>query len=71
VLDPRGVLGVIGKRRVDRGETERHRGLAQAGLIMGVIGTVLGLLALAAWIVFVVLAAGGDLYEAWVRSAGM
>jgi Domain of unknown function (DUF4190) len=65
------VFGVIGKRRVDRGETDQHRGLAQAGLIMGIIGTVLGLVALAAWIVFIALAAGGHLDEALVRSPGM
>ena len=38
------VLGGSGKRKVDRGETKRQRGLAQAGFITGIIGTVLGLL---------------------------
>lgn len=43
------VVGVQARRRVDRGETDQHRGLAQAGLVMGVIGTVLGVLAIVGW----------------------
>jgi hypothetical protein len=43
------VIGVQARRRVDRGETDQHRGVAQAGLVMGVIGTVLGLLAIVGW----------------------
>jgi len=45
-----------GKRRVDSGETPKHRGLAQAGWIIGIISLVLSLLATAGWILILVLA---------------
>jgi hypothetical protein len=38
-----------GKRKVDAGETPKHRGLAQAGLIVGWVGLGLSILAIAAW----------------------
>lgn len=59
------VLGNIGMRRVDRGESDGHRALANLGRITGVIGTVLSLLALAAWLVVAVLldAAGDSLTD--------
>ena len=38
-----------GKRKVDSGETPKHRGLAQAGLIVGWVGLGLSILAIAAW----------------------
>ena len=44
------VFGVQGKRRVDRGETAEHRGLAQAGFIMGVVGVALAVAAIVGWI---------------------
>ena len=44
------VYGVKGKRRVDRGDTRKHRGFAQAGFIIGIVGVVLSLLAAAVWI---------------------
>ena len=43
-------LGRSGKRKYDRGDTPKHRGLAQAGFVMGIVGTVLTLLAAAGWI---------------------
>jgi hypothetical protein len=42
------VLGVKGRRDVDRGQTRQHRGLATGGLVAGIIATVLGVLILAA-----------------------
>ena len=59
------VLGNMGMRRVDRGESDGHRALANLGRITGVIGTVLSLLALAAWLVVAVLldAAGDSLTD--------
>ena len=50
------ILGVQGKRRVDRGETLEHRGLAQAGIVTGVIGVVLGALGIVGWVLLFVLA---------------
>jgi hypothetical protein len=43
------VLGVRGKRRVDSGETHEHRGRAQAGMILGIVGVVIGVLAIIGW----------------------
>jgi len=43
------MLGVTGMRRVDRGETTARRGMAQAGMLLGVIGTIIGGLAILAW----------------------
>jgi hypothetical protein len=45
------VLGRAGRRRVDRGEASRHRGLGQAGWVVGIATTVLGVLAAVVWIV--------------------
>ena len=41
-------VGRNGMKKVDAGETRKHRGLGQAGFITGIIGTILSLLALAA-----------------------
>ena len=49
-----------GKQRVDRGETPKHGGLAQAGFITGIVTLVLSLLATAFWVVIVVLLATDD-----------
>jgi hypothetical protein len=54
------VLGRKGVRRVDAGETPRHRGLAQAGFWIGVAALVLSLLATAAWIAVLVAAVSDD-----------
>ena len=43
------ILGVQAKRKVDRGETTERRGMAQAGIALGIIGTVVGGLAIIAW----------------------
>jgi hypothetical protein len=43
------ILGVRGRRRVDRGETHEHRGRAQAGIILGIVGVVIGVLAIIGW----------------------
>ncbi len=39
-----------GRRRVDRGQSPKHRGLAQAGFIIGIVALVLALIATAGWI---------------------
>jgi hypothetical protein len=43
------VFGLRGMRRVDRGETAQRRGMAQAGMVLGVVGTVAGGLAIIGW----------------------
>ena len=42
-------FGVQGRRKVDRGETAERRGMAQAGMLLGIVGTVIGGLAIIAW----------------------
>jgi hypothetical protein len=54
------VLGRKGVRRVDAGETPRHRGLGQAGFWIGVVSLVLSLLATAAWIAVLIAAISDD-----------
>lgn len=49
------VLGRSGKRKVDRGETRRNRGHAQAGFVMGIVGTALGLLGVVGFILLIAL----------------
>lgn len=49
-----------GRARVDRGETRRHRDLAQAGLIIGVVALVLAALATAFWVLVLVLYATSE-----------
>lgn len=44
-----------GKQRVDRGETPKHGGLAQAGFITGIVTLVLSLLATAFWVLIIVI----------------
>jgi hypothetical protein len=43
------ILGRNGKRKVDTGKTPKHRGLAQAGFIVGWISLALSILATVAW----------------------
>ena len=49
-----------GRSRVDRGETPKHRGLAQAGFIVGIVSLVLSVLATAFWTFFVIAYATDD-----------
>jgi hypothetical protein len=49
-----------GKRRVDAGETPKHRGLAQAGFIVGWISVGLSILAIVGWILIFALGASDD-----------
>ncbi len=45
-----------GRRRVDRGETPKHRSLAQAGFVTGIVTLVLAVLATAFWLLILILA---------------
>jgi hypothetical protein len=49
-----------GKRRVDAGETPKHRGLAQAGFVVGWVSLGLSVLAIVAWILVLALGSGDD-----------
>lgn len=53
------ITGIVcsrnGKRKVDSGETPKHRGLAQAGYIIGWVGVGLSILAIAGWILVLAL----------------
>lgn len=52
------IFGIVqsrkGKRRVERGETGKHAGLAQAGWIVGIISLVLAVLATLVWLLILV-----------------
>ena len=50
------VYGRKGKRRVDSGETTKHRSLAQAGLIVGLVTVILSVLAAVGWTLFFIYA---------------
>jgi hypothetical protein len=64
------IVGIVcsrnGKRKVESGETPKHRGLAQAGFIIGWVGVGLAVLAIVAWILVLALgnieteSGGGD-----------
>lgn len=41
-----------GREKVDRGETPQHRGLAQAGFVVGLVAIGLSVLATVAWVAF-------------------
>jgi len=49
------VLGNLGTRRVDRGEADSHRALAVLGRITGIVGAVLSVIAIAAWLAVAVI----------------
>ena len=55
------ITGIVcsrnGKRKVERGETPKHKGLAQAGYIVGWVGLALSILATAGWILAIVFGA--------------
>ncbi len=58
------IAGIVcsrnGKKKVDEGLTPRHRGLAQAGFIVGWVSLGLSLLATIAWIIVIVVAIAED-----------
>jgi len=50
------VYSLKGRRRVERGETPKHRSLAQAGFVTGIVTLVLAVLATAFWLLILILA---------------
>jgi hypothetical protein len=56
------IAGIVcsrnGKKKVEAGETPKHRGLAQAGFIIGWVSLALSLLATIGWILVIALTAG-------------
>lgn len=48
-------IGKKGIKNVDEGRTRKHRDLAQAGFITGIIGVVVAVLATAGWVLLIVL----------------
>jgi hypothetical protein len=70
------ITGIVcsrnGKRKVERGETPKHKGLAQAGFIVGWVGLVLSILATVAWVLllsFGTVDTGGGGSDGDLRSA--
>jgi hypothetical protein len=57
------IAGIVcsrnGKRRVDAGETPKHRGLAQAGFVIGWVALGLSILAIVGWIAVIAFGTGG------------
>jgi hypothetical protein len=54
------IFGRKGVRRVDAGETPKHRGLGQAGFWIGLASLILSLIATAAWVAVLVAALTDD-----------
>ena len=54
------IVGRNGRQKVDRGETTQHRGLGQAGFIIGIVGIVLSVIAIALWVLLFAL---GDVFD--------
>jgi len=52
-----------GKQAVDAGKTPKHRGLAQAGFVIGIITAILSVLAIAAWAALIVVAANDENFD--------
>jgi hypothetical protein len=50
------VFSTKGRRNVDEGRTPKHRDLARAGFITGLVSLVLSVLATAAWVAVAILA---------------
>jgi len=50
------IFGRRGKRNVESGRTRKHRGLAQAGYITGIVGTALSIMATAFWVILFIVA---------------
>jgi hypothetical protein len=52
-----------GKRAVDAGKTPKHRSLAQAGFVVGIVTTILSVLAIAGWAALIVVAENNEGFD--------
>ncbi len=52
-----------GRARVDRGETPKHRGVAQAGFVTGIVALVLSVLMTIIWVTFAILYATDESFR--------
>jgi hypothetical protein len=52
-----------GKAKVERGETQKNRGLAQAGFVIGIVGLVLAVLATLVWGIILVALIADDQFR--------
>jgi hypothetical protein len=60
-----------GKRAVDEGKTPKHRGLAQAGFVIGIISLVLSVIVTAFWAIVIVVAVNdGDFDNDFENNGG-
>jgi hypothetical protein len=59
------VAGVRGRRAIERGETREHEGMATGGLVLGIVGTILGVVAIIGWAI--ALATSEELREEFRR----
>jgi hypothetical protein len=61
------IVGIVysrkGKKKVDAGETPKHRGLAQAGVIIGWVSLALSILATIAWSLVLAFAIADDDFD--------
>jgi hypothetical protein len=57
------VCSLNGKKKVDAGETPKHRSLAQAGFIIGWVGLALAVLATLAWIAVFAISPGNEDFD--------
>jgi hypothetical protein len=61
------IVGIVysrkGKKKVDAGETPKHRGMAQAGVIIGWVSLVLSILATIAWSLVLAFAIADDDFD--------
>ena len=68
------IAGIVcsrnGKRKVDAGETPKHRSLAQAGFIIGWVGLALSVLATLAWIAVIAFSSGDQDFD-WENTVSL
>ena len=56
-----------GRERVDRGETTKHRGVAQAGFVTGLVALAFSILCTLVWLLFVIVWATNDEFRQEIK----